>query len=193
MPKPLERSYDGIIIGAGHHGLILGTYLAQGRARHPLVERRLTLRRRAVDPGSDRARLLSQPPFDQSFPHQRDALVQGPRPRRQGHLHHAALRVRPGASRRHRAGARPRPRGDGRQHRALLGARRRDLPRVEPRAPRRSRRRSAARALLRAAAAARARGAAVAHRHGARLPRRHAPPAARPGARSCSRTSTCGS
>jgi phytoene dehydrogenase-like protein len=25
VSTPLERSYDGIIIGAGHHGLILGT------------------------------------------------------------------------------------------------------------------------------------------------------------------------
>ena len=25
----LERNYDGIIIGAGHHGLVLGAYLAK--------------------------------------------------------------------------------------------------------------------------------------------------------------------
>ena len=29
MPGALERSYDGIIIGAGHHGLVLGSYLAK--------------------------------------------------------------------------------------------------------------------------------------------------------------------
>ena len=29
MPAALERSYDGIIIGAGHHGLVLGSYLAK--------------------------------------------------------------------------------------------------------------------------------------------------------------------
>src|SRR5262245_21484471 len=42
MPKPLERSYDGIIVGAGHHGLILGTYLAKAGLDILLVERRLT-------------------------------------------------------------------------------------------------------------------------------------------------------
>ena len=29
MTKALAKTYDGIIIGAGHHGLILGTYLAR--------------------------------------------------------------------------------------------------------------------------------------------------------------------
>ena len=29
MPKNLEKTYDGIIIGAGHHGLMLGCYLAK--------------------------------------------------------------------------------------------------------------------------------------------------------------------
>ena len=53
-----------------------------------------------MHPRSDAARLLSQPALDQSFPHQRDAVVQGPRSRRARHLHHAALRIRPGASRR---------------------------------------------------------------------------------------------
>jgi phytoene dehydrogenase-like protein len=42
MPKPLERAYDGIIIGAGHHGLILGSYLARAGLDILLVERRLT-------------------------------------------------------------------------------------------------------------------------------------------------------
>ena len=27
MAAALEKSYDGIIIGAGHHGLVLGSYL----------------------------------------------------------------------------------------------------------------------------------------------------------------------
>ena len=35
-----DASYDGIIIGAGHHGLILGNYLAQAGLRVLLVERR---------------------------------------------------------------------------------------------------------------------------------------------------------
>src|SRR5262245_52052320 len=42
MPKPLERNYDGIVIGAGHHGLILGTYLAKAGLEILLLERRLT-------------------------------------------------------------------------------------------------------------------------------------------------------
>ncbi len=36
-----ERSYDGIIIGAGQHGLVLGSYLARAGLRVLLVERRL--------------------------------------------------------------------------------------------------------------------------------------------------------
>ena len=37
----LERSYDGIIIGAGHHGLVLGVYLAKAGLDILIVERRL--------------------------------------------------------------------------------------------------------------------------------------------------------
>jgi phytoene dehydrogenase-like protein len=40
--KALEKTYDGIIIGAGHHGLILGSYLARAGLSILLVERRLT-------------------------------------------------------------------------------------------------------------------------------------------------------
>jgi phytoene dehydrogenase-like protein len=41
MTKWLDRNYDGIIIGAGHHGLILGTYLARAGLKILLVDRRL--------------------------------------------------------------------------------------------------------------------------------------------------------
>ena len=41
MPTALERSYDGIIIGAGHHGLVLGSYLAKCGLDILLVDRRL--------------------------------------------------------------------------------------------------------------------------------------------------------
>jgi phytoene dehydrogenase-like protein len=41
MALPLDRSYDGIIIGAGQHGLVLGSYLARQGLRILLVERRL--------------------------------------------------------------------------------------------------------------------------------------------------------
>jgi phytoene dehydrogenase-like protein len=37
----LERNYDGIIIGAGHHGLVLGAYLAKAGLEILIVERRL--------------------------------------------------------------------------------------------------------------------------------------------------------
>jgi phytoene dehydrogenase-like protein len=37
----LERNYDGIIIGAGHHGLVLGAYLARAGLNILIVERRL--------------------------------------------------------------------------------------------------------------------------------------------------------
>jgi phytoene dehydrogenase-like protein len=41
LPKALERAYDGIVIGAGHHGLILATYLARAGLDILLLERRL--------------------------------------------------------------------------------------------------------------------------------------------------------
>ena len=41
MPGALERNYDGIIIGAGHHGLVLGSYLAKCGLDVLLVDRRL--------------------------------------------------------------------------------------------------------------------------------------------------------
>jgi phytoene dehydrogenase-like protein len=42
LPASLAKTYDGIIIGAGHHGLILGSYLARAGLKILLVERRLT-------------------------------------------------------------------------------------------------------------------------------------------------------
>jgi len=41
VSKALQKTYDGIIIGAGHHGLILGSYLARAGLDILLVERRL--------------------------------------------------------------------------------------------------------------------------------------------------------
>jgi phytoene dehydrogenase-like protein len=41
VPAALDRHYDGIIIGAGHHGLILGSYLAKCGLDILLVDRRL--------------------------------------------------------------------------------------------------------------------------------------------------------
>ena len=40
MTKALEKTYDGIIIGAGHHGLVLGSYLAKAGLKVLLVDRR---------------------------------------------------------------------------------------------------------------------------------------------------------
>src|SRR5712691_8838606 len=42
MSQTLARSYDGVIIGAGHHGLVLGSYLAKAGLDILLVDRRLT-------------------------------------------------------------------------------------------------------------------------------------------------------
>jgi phytoene dehydrogenase-like protein len=39
--QALKRDYDGIVIGAGHHGLVLATYLAKAGLKILLVERRL--------------------------------------------------------------------------------------------------------------------------------------------------------
>src|SRR5262247_253431 len=41
MPAALDKTYDGIIIGAGHHGLVLGSYLAKCGLDILLVDRRL--------------------------------------------------------------------------------------------------------------------------------------------------------
>lgn len=40
MNEPIKPTYDGIIIGAGHHGLVLGSYLARAGLRILLVDRR---------------------------------------------------------------------------------------------------------------------------------------------------------
>jgi len=42
VAKALGKTYDGIVIGAGHHGLILASYLARAGLDILLVERRLT-------------------------------------------------------------------------------------------------------------------------------------------------------
>ncbi len=41
MTAALQKSYDGIILGAGHHGLVLGSYLAKCGLDILLVDRRL--------------------------------------------------------------------------------------------------------------------------------------------------------
>jgi phytoene dehydrogenase-like protein len=41
MPATLDKTYDGIIVGAGHHGLVLGSYLAKCGLDILLVDRRL--------------------------------------------------------------------------------------------------------------------------------------------------------
>ena len=41
MAAALEKTYDGIIIGAGHHGLVLGSYMAKAGLDVLVVERRL--------------------------------------------------------------------------------------------------------------------------------------------------------
>jgi phytoene dehydrogenase-like protein len=41
MPAALDQSYDGIIVGAGHHGLVLGSYLQKCGLNILLVDRRM--------------------------------------------------------------------------------------------------------------------------------------------------------
>src|SRR5436305_14309400 len=41
MPAALDQSYDGIIVGAGHHGLVLCSYLQKCGLNILLVDRRL--------------------------------------------------------------------------------------------------------------------------------------------------------
>jgi phytoene dehydrogenase-like protein len=41
MTAALEKTYDGIVIGAGHHGLVLGSYLAKSGLDILVVDRRL--------------------------------------------------------------------------------------------------------------------------------------------------------
>ncbi|MEA3026103.1 MAG: hypothetical protein QOF91_1388 [Alphaproteobacteria bacterium] len=41
MAAALDRDYDGIIVGAGHHGLVLGSYLQKCGLKILLVDRRL--------------------------------------------------------------------------------------------------------------------------------------------------------
>ena len=41
MSRALEKTYDGIIIGAGHQGLVLGSYLARAGLKILIVDRRL--------------------------------------------------------------------------------------------------------------------------------------------------------
>lgn len=41
MSKPLDKTYYGIVIGAGHRGLVLASYLARAGLDILLVERRL--------------------------------------------------------------------------------------------------------------------------------------------------------
>jgi heterodisulfide reductase subunit A-like polyferredoxin len=73
VAKALEKTYDGIIIGAGHHGLILGSYLAKAGLSVLLVDRRLQYG------GGLSTQEVTAPGFHQSVPHFRDSVVQGPR------------------------------------------------------------------------------------------------------------------
>ncbi len=87
----LERNYDGIIIGAGHHGLVLGAYLAKAGLDILLVDRRLDYggglcTKEATEPG-----FYHNLHSINHFHITRYAVVQRPRSRRARDLHHAAL------------------------------------------------------------------------------------------------------
>ena len=174
MSKALQKTYDGIVIGAGHHGLILASYLASAGLDILLVERRLTYggglcTREVTLPGFyhnlhsiNHFHITETPWFKDLGLDERVTYIT---PRYEfGQAHRDGIG----------AGARTRSRGVGRQYRALLQERRADLPRLESQGREDHARDLPARALRRAAAAGRARGAACAHRARARIPRRGA-------------------
>ena len=77
MPSALERSYDGIIIGAGHHGLVLGSYLAKAGLEHERIHFDDTLlagRRRTGAGGVDRGEQQQGQRTEQLLEHERFAL-----------------------------------------------------------------------------------------------------------------------
>ena len=191
MSKTLDKTYDGIIIGAGHHGLILGTYLAKAGLDILLVERRLDYggglsTREVTLPGfyhnlhSINHFHISETPWFKDLG--LDARVNYITPRYEfGQAHHDGSAL-------------------------VLG---RDLEESVANIARFSKKDAAtfrewnrkaekitardfpARALCRTAAAGGARGAAQPHRARPRISRSRQPPAARRGAASCSRTSMC--
>ena len=184
MTQSLDKTYDGIVIGAGHHGLILGTYLARAGLEHPAGRAAAAITaagcapREVTLPGfyhnlhSINHFHISETPWFKDLG--LDARVTYITPRYEfGQAHHRRLG----------AGARPRSGRVGRQYRALLQEGRADLPRLEPQGGEDHARDFPARALRRAAAASRARGAAQAHSSGPRIPRSRQSPAARRGAR----------
>ena len=162
MPAALERSYDGIIIGAGHHGLVLGSYLARCGLDILLVDRRLQyggalVTEEVTAPGFyhnlhsiNHFHISETPWFKDLGLGDRVTYITPRYEFGQPHLDGIG------------AGVRARSRGDARQRRALLQEGRRDLSRLEPQGRGDHGPHLPAGALLRAAAAGRARGAAVA-------------------------------
>jgi phytoene dehydrogenase-like protein len=55
-----EDVYDGVVIGSGQHGLILGSYLARQGLKIAVLERRLIY---GGGPGGDDPRLLPSAAF----------------------------------------------------------------------------------------------------------------------------------
>ena len=135
MPAALDQNYDGIISRRRTSRHDPWHLLRKAGLNILLVERRLQYGG-GLRPKGDRARLLSQPAFDQSFPHHRHPVVQRPQSRRTCRLRHAALRIRSAASATAGADLRPRLEETLRQYRALLHEGRADVPRLEPARPR---------------------------------------------------------
>src|SRR5580704_559417 len=171
MTNNLDRSYDGIIIGAGHHGMILGSYLAKCGLDILLVDRRLEYG------GGLSTKEVTKPGFYHNL-HSINHF----------HISHAPWFADLGLGDKVTYIT---PRYEfGQAHRdgsALVFGR--DLEetvanvarfsQVEPQSRGHHTQRLASRALCRAAAAGRARAVLGAHRRRPRLPRRDAAPAAR--------------
>ena len=181
MPAALDRSYDGIIVGAGHHGLVLGSYLAKCGLDILLVDRRLQyggalVTEEVTAPGFqhnlhsiNHFHISETPWFKDLHLEDRVSYITPRYEFGQPHLDGTALDFR------------PRPRGDAGQRRAILQEGRADLPRLEQEGRGDHRQDFPARAVLRAAAAGRARGAAGEERHRPRFPRGDEAPAVRHG------------
>ena len=78
VTKALEKTYDGIIIGAGHHGLILGSYLAKAGLAHSAGRPPPGVRRRLDDQRGHRARAsitTSTPSIISTFPRRRGSRI----------------------------------------------------------------------------------------------------------------------
>ena len=187
MAKALEKTYDAIIIGAGHHGLILGSYLAKAGLDVLLVERRLTYG------GGLSTREVTQPGFYHNLHSINHFHISETPWFRDLGLDDKVTYITPPTDSARRTATEPllvlgRELEDVANIARFSARDARHLPGVER--SRGSHHGENSDRNVSPSRCNRRRGAFVAHRDGPRFSRRHTAPAARPGA-SCSRTNTC--